>query len=220
MGCPSSQWHDAEYLLREEDTNYFYDAFDNVTQTTFADGSSTSATYDVLGRKTSATDQLGQTTSYTYDCDNRLTSVTLPAVWNPATGQIQQPVYTYGYDAFGNQTFIQDPLGRQTFFTYDDEGHELTRTLPLGQGTSGDWTETFKYDDRGRQTLHISFEGIVTSYGYDQPGRLTLEKFYDSVTDYNNGQGTANETWTFSYDAFGRQVQVTQSDSGTDPIQL
>ena len=160
----------------EEDITYTYDEFDHVIQTTYtAPGcptTSTSSAYDALGRKTSDTNQLGQTTSYTYDGDDRLTSVTLPAVWNPATGQIQQPVYTYGYDAFGNQTFIQDPLGRQTFFTYDDEGHEQTRTLPLGQGTSGDWTETFKYDDRGRQTLHISFEGVVTKYIYNSQGRL------------------------------------------------
>jgi YD repeat-containing protein len=187
----------------EQDTSYEYDEFGNLLQTTYADGTTTSSTYDIFGRKTSDTNQLGQTRTYQYDADGRLISVTLPAVANPATGQAQQPVYVYGYDALGNQTLIQDPLGRQTLFSYDDQGHQLTRTLPLGATDTGNWTETFQYDARGRQVLHVSFEGVVTQYVYDShTGLLVQENFFDSVADYNNGQGTPNEIWTFVYDAF------------------
>jgi RHS repeat-associated protein len=155
-----------------------------------------------------------------------LISVTLPAVPNPAAGgQRQQPVYTYAYDALGNQTLIRDPLGHETRFTYDDQGHELSRTLPLGfgpdgiQGTSDDsnlpegaFNETFQYDARGRQILHVSFEGVVTRNIYDtQTGRLKEQDFWASVANYNNGQGTPDEVWTFVYDAFGRQFKVTQA---------
>ncbi|OYV85781.1 MAG: hypothetical protein B7Z73_12895 [Planctomycetia bacterium 21-64-5] len=80
-------------------------------------------------------------------------------------------------------------------------------------GTAGTFTETFQYDDLGRQTLHVSFEGTVTENVYDpKTGRLSEQLFFDNLTDYNNGSGTPNETWTYTYDAFDRVISVTQSD--------
>ena len=148
---------------------------------------------------------------YTYDEQGRLTHVSLPAVDDastPATDQVR-PTYQYGYDANGNQTLIVDPKGHETRFTFSEEGQQLSRTLPLGFGADGmatvvqasslpdivdtlDFTEHFEYDDRGRQTLHISFEGDHTRSLYDSnrpshiktilPRRYRLRQWHGSST--------------------------------------
>jgi YD repeat-containing protein len=62
----------------------------------------------------------------------RLVAVELPGVYNLDTSQIESPRYVYGYDAQGNQTLLRDPLGRETWFTFDAQNRQVTRTLPLG----------------------------------------------------------------------------------------
>ncbi len=61
---------------------------------------------------------------------------------------------------------IRDPLyghsgvdpnnQRETVFGFDERGNQISRTLPDGSA------QTFEYDDYGRQTLHVFFEGVVT----------------------------------------------------------
>jgi len=114
-------------------TQYEYDQFGNLVETIYPDGFTTSATYNSNGIQTSTTDQMNQTTQYQYDNENDLIGVTLPAVTNPATGQITNPAYEYAYDATGNQTSITSPNGGVTTLTYDAQGNELSRTLPLGR---------------------------------------------------------------------------------------
>ena len=139
----------------------------------------------------------------------------------------------YGYDAQGNQTLIRDPLGRETWFTFDARNHQLSRTLPLGFGDDGirgtgddpvEWTassilpadmpftERMTYDAPGRQHLHISFEGIVTEHVYsDTTGRLIEKRFFDNLLQYDNGAGNPGEVWTYTHDAFGRVTHVVAS---------
>ncbi|HEX6985901.1 MAG TPA: hypothetical protein VF170_11015 [Planctomycetaceae bacterium] len=204
------------------ETSYEYDESNRVTKTTFADGTSVSATYDEFGRKASETNQLDLVRRFEYDDAGRLSAVELPAVVDPRDGAVKRPRYEYGYDAFGNQTRIVDPNGHETRFTFDGRGNQLSRTLPLGfgedgkQGTADDpaavgFTEEFRYDDRGRQTLHVSFEGVVTEFAYDPAtGRLAAKRFFENLTRYAGGAGTPSEVWAYASDAFGRQVKVTR----------
>jgi len=176
---------------------------------------------------------------YEYDDQGRLSAVRLPAVPDPDNGNTpKRPTYEYGYDAQGNQTLIRDPLLRETHFTFDALGRQLTRTLPLGvgqasslssgtdvrsiAGDSGAFTEGFWYDDRGRQVRHESFEGVVTESVYDDKedgddssdfvtGRLLETKFFTTEFDYNSNPNAPVETWTYQYDAFGRQTNVVSS---------
>lgn len=148
-------------------------------------------------------------------------TVTLPAVYDPVTETTVSPVYHYGYDANGNQTSIVDPLGRTTVFTYDTQGHETSRTLPIGVSTTSDSTDFVEhkyYDADGRLSYEVSFEGVVTSYVYDDSqgsgGRLVQKKFFTNLTAYNNGSGTPSEIVVYEYDAFGRQVEVIQDEDG------
>jgi len=174
---------------------------------------------------------------YEYDSDGRLSAVELPAVpdpLQPGAGRLR-PRYEYGYNEQGNQSLIRDPLGGETRFTFDTQGRQLDRTLPLGFGTDGilgtaddlpplppgeGWGEGYfkefiEYDDRGRQTLHISFGGVVTQNIYDDTplngfatGRLIEKRFFLNDAAYNNGTGTPDEVWNYDFDAFGRIVAV------------
>ncbi len=46
-------------------------------------------------------------------------------------------------------------------------------------------------------------------------GRLIEHRFFADLATYNGGAGTPGEVWTFTYDAFGRQIAATQQ-VGTD----
>jgi YD repeat-containing protein len=205
------------------ETRFEYNQFGSLVKTIFADGTFTTVEYDSRHRKVAEVDQLGNRTQYEYDAAGRLSAVVLPAVPNPQNnGQLASPRYEYAYDGQGNQTLIQDPLGRRTTFTFDARGRQLTRTLPLGQGQSGAFTERFEYDDFGRQTLHVSFEGVVTQFVYDdgpsRTGRLAEKKFFDNLVAFNNGAGTPTEKVAYAYDAFGRQVAEVWSTRNASGI--
>ena len=197
-------------------TFYVYDRFGNVVQTTYPDGTSISATYNDEGQKISETNQLGQTRTFEYSETGQLTAVVLP-------GNLR---YEYAYDVQGNQTLIRDPNGHETRFTYDENGNQLTRTLPLGFGEDGifgteddesaknpdgslDFTEQFEYDDFGRTIKALSFEGIVTTYSYDEYGRLSAKSFFENQAAYE--AQTTTEVWSYEYDAYGRAIQVSQN---------
>jgi RHS repeat-associated protein len=208
-------------------THYQYDAYGRTVKTVYTDGSYVSQGYDQYGRKTSESYQTAGNDSnpllkvYGYDDFGRLVSVTLPEV------TAGTPVYEYGYDTQGNQTLIRDPLGHETRYTYDAQGHELSRTLPLGFGPDGiqnttddstlpegNFTEQKFYDAKGRLDYEVSFEGVVVKYIYDDSagagGRLAEKRFFTSVSAYDSGNGTPSEVWTYTYDAFGREHEVSQ----------
>jgi YD repeat-containing protein len=206
---------------------YQYDGLGRRTRVTFADGTFTETQYDQQGRVMAEIDPLGLTKSYEYDAQGRLSAVVLPKVPDPNDGgQLTHPQYEYRYDVRGNQASIRDPLyghagvdpdsQRQTTMKYDERGNLLARILPDGTA------ETFTYDDFGRQTLHISFEGVVTQSLYDDRtasgGRLVEQRFFATLADYNNGLGTPAEMMTFVYDAFGRQVKVTHSRGAAQEV--
>jgi len=261
-----------------QETSYEYDAFGNRVRTTFTDGSFILVRYDDFGRQVAEAQQVPAGTNvqwseqaqsfvvppsggspeavvptklFEYDAQGRLSAVILPAVQHPDTGQMVRPRYEYGYDARGNQTLIRDPLLRETWFTFDAQGRQLTRTLPLGfgpdgiAGTSDDatvstdaFTERFEYNDFGQQTLHVSFEGVVTALQYDtddgvdvgDAGRLIAKRYFESLAGYQTWRAdqedgapfTVNpdELWTYTYDAFGRQTHVAVALRDTMPGEL
>jgi YD repeat-containing protein len=163
-----------EYIETPEGrVSYTYDKFGRQTSVQTDNDTPTEYSYDNFGRlKTVKSD--GQTRTFEYDDNGQLVKVTLP----------DSAAYIYEYDAAGNQTLIRDPNGHETRFTYDENGNMLTRTLPLGFGADGiqgtaddaaarkvdgslDFIERFEYDKFGRTALHISFEGVITKFFYD-----------------------------------------------------
>ena len=182
-------------------TRFKYDDLGRVRATT-AEGNdadnrtdvTTQTIYDARGRRAAEIDGLGRRTEFTYDDAGRLLSVSLPGVDDALTAEktLIRPTWTYGYDAFGNRTSIEDSMGRVTAFGFDGQNRQTSRTLPLGvdsTGIDGDFTESMVYHDQasdgplfGLLKSSTDFEGNTVTYGYDGFGRQT------SVT-YANADG-------------------------------
>ena len=81
-----------------------------------------------------------------------------------------------------------------------------------GETPTGDFVERFEYDSRGRETLHVSFEGVVSENVYDAYGRLSAMNYYASEADYPD---TIAETWSYEYDERGRKAFAQKTVAGT-----
>jgi YD repeat-containing protein len=76
-----------------------------------------------------------------YDQSGGLIAVEMPGVYNPATSQIESPRYEYGYDAQGNQTLLRDPLGRETWFTFDAQNRCGASLTGPNKTTLAQWSQ-------------------------------------------------------------------------------
>src|SRR5581483_8204419 len=199
-------------------TSYLYDdAGHRISITTPA--GITTATYDFLGDPVSTiTDPNGQTTNLGYDLDHHLVEqddalgrVTLenrdPAeritsVVNEDANRNPVATTTYGYDNAGNKTSATSPNGATTTYAYDSASRLTSQVEPIAAGTS--ITTSFGYDADGHQTRTTDGNGNATVESYN-PWGLPTSVVEPPTTAY---PGTANGTWTSSYDADGNPVQV------------
>jgi RHS repeat-associated protein/uncharacterized repeat protein (TIGR01451 family) len=223
---PNSANSTATYETDEgqvRETTFEYDAFGNLTKTTFADGAFTTSGYDDFGRKITESVVVElppppeapvlQTTEYEYDGQGRLVTVVQPAVVNPATGLSVNPRTEYGYDAFGNHVTITDALGRVTGFGFDDHNRQTSRTLPAVAGEPAA-VEAMAYNGFGDLDVTVDFKGQRADYVYDYElagdtdlGLLRQVKYYAA------GATTPAEVVAYTYDAFGRRDTVTETSS-------
>ncbi|MEW6296069.1 MAG: beta-propeller fold lactonase family protein, partial [Candidatus Diapherotrites archaeon] len=111
--------------------------------------------FNSKGLHTSTVDRNGNTTTYTYDEGDRLISITDPV------GQVTS--FAYSGDHLST---ITDPAGRVTRPYYDREGNLVMITNP--DGTS----KSFTYDSKHLLTSKTDERGNVTSYIYDNYGRI------------------------------------------------
>jgi len=166
-------------------TTFGYDSRDRETTTTDALNNVTTMTYDSSSDMLTTTNPRGYTTSYSYDAMGRTLTETLPGT---ATA-----TYTYTYDAAGNQTVVQDPLGNLTTTTYDKLNRSTAVTDPLNH------TTTYAYDGNGNQVSATNPLNETTTYTYDAANRQT------AVTDGNN------HTITYTLDADGNLLEATNA---------
>jgi RHS repeat-associated protein len=185
-----------------------YNAMDQLTSSTVADGSTnltTSYQRDQRGLVTSVTDPAGNITSYQNDEAGRPVVQTLPAVQSQnGTGGAAvtaHPVYTTGYDTFGDVTESADADGNITTAAYGQGGQQTSVTAPsyIPPGATGpvNGTTTYTYDNLGQESSVTDPLGGKTQMKYDQLGDLA------SQTDADGG------TWTYTYDPAGEQTSVT-----------
>lgn len=218
-------------------TRYRYDDLGRLTHTIANDPVhgevETRTVYDALGRRSRTIDQLGQERAFSYDESNRLRSVTLPEVIDPGADPILtsddapvSPSYSYHYDTNGNLETITDPNASVTSLAYDYLGRRTSRTLPgvqsdaNGLPSTGDRTENWYYYDTDTTTAgewpsqlraHQDFNGNVTSYTYDDEGRLDTRAHYaaaDSPDPLNLGSLNPEIAYEYTFDEFGRQYEV------------
>jgi RHS repeat-associated protein len=163
----------------------------------------------------------------------QLAAVILPAVVVGAS--TYRPRWEYKYNQFGSLQQIRDNIAqvsptdirydhngvagddtRTTNFQFDSLGRQRFRILPSGL------QEEMRYDDFGRQVLHISFEGRVKRSVYSDiaqdGGRMVREEYFRTLADYNAfvaGSGlAAGKKWEqirSTVDGFGRTVNVTHA---------
>ncbi|MGB2614010.1 MAG: RHS repeat-associated core domain-containing protein [Phycisphaerae bacterium] len=169
-----------------ESVTYAYDSAGTVTVEDAA-GRLTALSFGLGGQLAQARDGEGNTVSLAYDRDYELTSLT------GASGQ----EYGYTYDSSGNLVGIEDPLRRDTAFTYSVNLSNLTSvTDARGNGM------VYGYDAAGN-LLSITYEdGTSESFTYDAAG---------NVLTWTNRRG---DTVTYTYSASG---QLTSKDYPDTP---
>jgi YD repeat-containing protein len=177
--------------------SYEYDnLYRQVSQTDAEDGETIFA-YDAAGNRTSVTDPNGKITTTTYDDVNRPVEVT------DALDQTS----TTEYDAAGHVISTTDANAKSTTYEYDDLGRQISITDPNEEVT---YTS---YDAAGQITEKTDAMGVMNHYVYDDLGRLVgvVENYKENVTPDNE----TNVTTTYTYDANGNRLSITDGNSNT-----
>ncbi|WP_163505155.1 LamG-like jellyroll fold domain-containing protein [Fodinicola acaciae] len=228
-----------------------YDAAGNPIRQVTNNGATTAASVlDAADRVTSTTvDPTGvnRTTTITYDPDDRpLKSVvqgdpvTPPA--SPTTGPTITRAATHAAAGTAPRSLVP---GISTTMTYDPLGRVTSRAVADDQGHSSkvSWT----LDRRGLPTTMTDADNNVTSYAYDEAGRLTTTTAptvnvetggaaatpahpvtttgYDTFGGPTENEDPNGNVTTTAYDADGQKASVTQpsytppgSDSPITPV--
>jgi RHS repeat-associated protein len=173
-----------------------YDDNDRVVAQKLADGSKFAMAYTVGGgnvTRTEVTDRRGSIRRVEFDANGRVVRNSYP------TGQPQQQVQTFTYDANGRVTNLT-AMDRQYAYGYDSNGNRITEADQSGTVV----TRTF---DSYSQLLTEAQagdpqRGVATAYTYDLKGNLL------TVTDR-----LGNRT-TFTNDSQGRPLTMTDALKG------
>jgi RHS repeat-associated protein len=194
------EYDNAGRLFRITDRNsnaitYSFTPTDKIDTITYQDASTVHFTYDNNDSLITMQDSVG-TTGYGYDAVGRITSYTFTYTYNPASFTV---AYSQ-YDANGNLTELTYPGNKKVIYTYDELNRIKTVKI--------DWlnqTATYNYDDAGRLSSLINFNGTVTTYGYDNANRLTSLENKKSDT-------TTLASYNFTLDGNGNRTQIVQNE--------
>jgi RHS repeat-associated protein len=122
---------------------------------------------------------------------------------------------TYGYDANGNQTSIDAPLGRNTISIYD----ALNRLDQITDPNTG--ITKFVYDADNNLASVLDPRSLTTSYTHDgfnevtklvSPNSGTSSSTYDSAGNLKTTTDARGAVATYAYDALNRMTQVAYTD--------
>ena len=188
----------------------------------------TSNTYEsTYNQLETTTDPLGRTTTHTYDSKGNLLTSTAPAVFNPATDQMESPVSTFTYSSIGKVLTSEDPTGVKTTFSYDNNtGDLLSTTVDPGDGGLN-LTTSHTYSATGDRITTTDPNGNTTTYQYDTKRRLTETKApapidlvvkveydeMDRVIKTSRGPAAKQQTVsTTTYNKMGDVETVTNAD--------
>ncbi|WP_432124124.1 DNRLRE domain-containing protein [Streptomyces sp. C10-9-1] len=158
----------------------------------------------------SGADPAAHTTGFTYDALGRLVETAAAPVTveqHGATATTARPTTRTGYNTFGEVTATRDPDGHVTRTAYDTAGRPVSTTLPdyTPPGASTPQTATIRrtYDAAGRVATETDPLGSVTSYTYDQLGRLT------AVTQPAPTEGAEQPVTRHTHDLLGERLSTT-----------
>ena len=135
---------------------------------------------------------LNNVTNYPiYNSLNQVTKIEYPGS--------STPVVSLDYNAQGNLTYFEDPMGNETQIRYNSKGN-LTNIQSLGNGLV-DITNTYDQYNYLR-TITDNRTGAIVQLEYDSAGNLTVHK--DPMTPTNNT--------TFEYNGFNKVKKVTDPE--------
>ena len=202
-------------------TLYESDADGNLLKTTDAEGRVTTYAYDKVGNLTTSTDARGKAILKAYDAMNRLLQTTnatggisktqydaagMPTTVTDEDGRSQQ----FAYDTFQRLAQLTDGLGNKTEFSYNIADGSATGSLgSLSSPTEikyPTYTQKTKLDQRERinhETLHNP-----NAAGTDTINSVST---YDVRGWVKTRQDANGKIRTYSYNAYGNTVEVTDS---------
>ncbi|MGB8212801.1 MAG: DUF6531 domain-containing protein, partial [Anaerolineales bacterium] len=186
------------------DTTSAQDAFGNVT------------TYAYDGRKTNVgeSDPLTAASSKTYDNNFQPLTITDPGqhttslAWSADGADLTNITDAAGgqtavtYDSLHNPSSVTDPLNNLTSFNYS--GTLLMSTVDALNNTT-----SYTYTPQGQIQTITDPQGIVTRYEYDPDGERTETIVNYDPSHQTDEQNVYNLTTTYTYDALGRVITVT-----------
>ena len=145
-------------------TRYTNDGLGNLLKLESPDTGTTTYTVDAAGNRTSQTDARGVTVNYAYDALNRLTGISFPTaalnttfVYDSASGCPAGETF-----ALGRLSSMVDASG-STRWCYDQLGR-LTRKTQVTNGRT--FTTAYAYDAQGRLSTQTLPSGAIVRFGY------------------------------------------------------
>lgn len=173
-------------------TRFTYGPNNELTQTQWPGGATSSVLYDKAGRVRQVTEERGKQFTMAYDKVNRLTGVA--SVDDPTKDR------TILYDAAGRILSITAQNGDKIQYQY----HPVDKRLQSTTTTTGGYSYTISYTFAGDGTLTAMTSPVgTTNYTYDNRGNLSAV------------QNPFGETTTWTYDAVGTvRSQVAKNTSG------
>jgi RHS repeat-associated protein len=200
--------------------SYQYDVINRLTQLTDNASLNTTFGYDATNKLTSRTLPNGVISNYQYDGLNRLTRLThakgvntladfqyqFNAV-NDITQMTDAAVHNYTYDSLDRLTAATHPNQTNESYTYNEVGNRI----------ASHQVSSYSYQPFNRLVTADS-----NSYAYDLNGNLVSKTdasgSWSYTWDYENRLKQADSgsvTVNYSYDALGRRIQRSSSQSGT-----
>lgn len=183
-------------------TVYSYDANNNLTQLTDAEGNVSTFSYDLLGRRLTQTllhkpaDNSPATFIFTYDGNGNLltrqdakgqiTTYSYDQLDRPLTDETPTSTVAYGYDegnfAIGQLSSIKaDEFAKS--YQYDLMGRVVQekKVLPLG----GEYETGFAYAGISQNPVQVTYpDGLQVNYVYNNAGQMEAVPGYVSNMDY------------------------------------
>jgi RHS repeat-associated protein len=171
----------------ENKVDYFYDSNSRLSSKIFSSGVSAKYSYNDMGMLSELThsDKSGTLDKFTYTYDNMVNKTGVEKyrrgleeesgkysfTYDPLSRLTEvhkdgEQIKTFGYDGFGNRSFMSDN-GNRTNYTYNSLNQLISTVDSLGA------EQNFSYDKRGNLTQIIENGNIKNTYEFGTLNRLT-----------------------------------------------
>jgi YD repeat-containing protein len=239
FGRVTGVWEDPNG--KNYETDYTYDALDNLLSVTQKGGTTTSSlwrtrtfTYDGRSRLLTASNPESGTITYTYDNNGNVITKTAPMP-NQIGSATVATAYTYDQlNRLTNKSY-SDGITPWNHYVYDVTPSfatgltniigRLTWSYNQFGGVTGQGTASiYSYDAMGRPTLHVQQTpsiapyGFFLNYAYDLAGNLTTNVLYCLASTFPGctPRFQTGTNLTFTHDGASRPTTITSSLNDTE----